>query len=272
MFTSGNCSATSNAASCHVECASSSSVPPCAYCASTRVTPAVSWGALVVTSSSIAPSASSFLAASKPCLHHGSLVAHGSTIAVFTLSFPPSAWAPPPPPPPSSSSSPQLAAPMARATAISQMRAPLPDALLITSSRWVRGPGNSRRRSLRADPLPEGDAERRRLGIAPSPDRRRDHHDQRHRVRRRGEDLRRDRRGDSPAHRLDADLERVGEPEQERAAQHEQRVPAPEDHKRDGDPAASRAHVVLEEVELPQHEDRAAHARHAAADQQRRPT
>src|SRR5918992_2502571 len=181
MLTSGNCSATSKAASCHVECASSSSVPPCAYWARTRVTPAVSWGALVVTSRSTLPSCSSALAASKPCLHHGSLVAQGSTIAVFTLSWPPSAW---PPPPPSSSSSPHAAAPSASTAAVSQIGTALHDALRIAiSSSRFGGPGNQPRLHLCAHPLPKGNAERRRLGVAPRPHRGRHHHGQRHHVR-----------------------------------------------------------------------------------------
>src|ERR671911_314197 len=140
MFTSGNCSATSNVASCQVECASSSSRPPWACCARTRVTPAVSCGALVVTSRSISPFSSTALAPSKPCLHHGSLVAHGSTSAVFTASWPPSACPPSPPPPePSSSSPPQPAMPAARTAAMSQTDTAFPLVLLTFPSLWGTG-------------------------------------------------------------------------------------------------------------------------------------
>src|SRR5918994_864204 len=222
----------------------------------------------------MAPSASSAFSASKPCLHQGSLVAQGSTIAVFTLSWPSSAWAPAPPPPPSSSSSsPQAMAPSARTTVTRKMGTAFQGVVFITTSisgYYGQGQG-PRPRSLYAHPLPEGDSKRGRLDVAPRPDRGRDHHDQGDRIRQRSEDLRGHGRGDSPADRLDSDLQGVREAKQERTANHQQRVPAPEDHERDGDPPAASADVVLEEVELAEDQYGAAHARHAATDQQGEP-
>src|SRR5215211_2257119 len=270
MSTSGNWSAILKSASCQVECASMSCVPFWAYCASTRVTPAVSCGAFVVTSRSMSPRLSSALAASKPCLHQGSLVAHGRTMAVFTLSWPPPACSPPPPSP--LSSSPQAAAPIARTAVARQTRTALHDVLLIIYlPMGITKVRVRQQRSLGTHPLSEGSAERGGLGIPPRQHRCGHHHDKRDHVRQRSEDLRRDGGGDAAADGLNPDLKCVGEAKEKRAAEHKERLPAAEDHERDRDPAASTADVLLEDVELAEHEYRAAEARHAAADEQREP-